>query len=156
MILAEFEGLALDAKTGDDVMLIKRTDNGTIVPIWIGSFEAFSIAIALAGVKPPRPLTHDLMLDIIEAMGGKVSRVVITGLKENTFYALIHIDRGDVETYVIDARPSDSIALAVRAGCAIYVSPELPTFDLENPESERDKQVAERLKKIDPEQLLDF
>jgi len=108
MIKVEFDCLAVDLKTGDHVMLIKRTDNSKIIPIWIGSYEAFSIALVLTGVKPPRPLTHDLTLDIIEAMGGKVTSIVISGIKENTYYALLHIERGDVENYVIYARPSDS------------------------------------------------
>lgn len=154
MVLAEFDGLALDKKSGDTVMLLKKTSDSTIVPIWIGGFEAFSIALALAGIKPPRPLTHDLLLDVIEAMGGKLTRVVISGLKEGVYYALIHIDRGDIETYVVDARPSDSVALALRANCPIYVAEEIPSVDLENPREDYEKELVERFRKIEPDELV--
>ncbi|MCD6595813.1 bifunctional nuclease family protein [bacterium] len=156
MIKVEFDCLAVDLKTGDHVMLIKRTDNSKIIPIWIGSYEAFSIALALTGVKPPRPLTHDLTLDIIEAMGGKVTSIVISGIKENTYYALLHIERGDVENYVIDARPSDSTAIALRAKCPIFASKDIGSFDLENPTDELEKEFADRLRKIKPEELIGF
>ena len=156
MIKAEFDCLAVDLKTGDHVMLIRRTDNSKIIPIWIGSYEAFSIALALTGVKPPRPLTHDLTLDIVEAMGGKVSSIVISGIKENTYYALLHIERGEVETYVIDARPSDSTAIALRAKCPIFVSEDIGAFDLDNPDDELSKEFANRLRKIKPEELIGF
>jgi len=156
MISAEFAGLKLDTKTGDTVMLIRRTDDSKVIPIWIGQPEAFSIAMALSGFKPPRPLTHDLLLSVVEAMGGKLSMVVISGLRENTYYALLHIDRGDVETYVVDARPSDSIALAVRAKCPIYVSEEVPAYSLDDPEDEIGQELVERLKDLNPEDFLNL
>ncbi len=156
MVLGEFAYLAIDLKTSDFVMVLRRLDSDRQLPIWIGNAEAFAIALAQADVKPPRPLTHDLLLDVIGALGGKLSRIVISGLKENTFYALLHIDRGDVETYVIDARPSDSVALALRAKCPIFISEDIETFDLESPTDEVERELAERLKRLEPGELFRF
>ncbi|RKZ31483.1 hypothetical protein DRQ33_07045 [bacterium] len=156
MLKGEFDSLAMDLKTGDYVMLIRRNNDERLIPIWIGSYEAFSIALGLTGVQPPRPLTHDLILNIIEAIGGEITSIVITGIRENTYFALIHIDRGEVESYVIDARPSDSTALAIRAGCPIFVSEEIESFDLDNPTDDLSKEFSERLRKITPEELIGF
>ena len=156
MIQGEFAYLATDVKNNEFVMVLRRNDNKRVLPIWIGSSEAFAIALAISGITPPRPLTHDLLLDVVTALGAKLSRVVISGLKESTFYALLHIERGEVETYVVDARPSDSVALALRAKCGIILSEEIETFDLEMPETELEKQLAERIRKIDPESMIGF
>lgn len=154
MIKGEFGYLGLDVKSNDFVMVLKRTDNGLHLPIWIGNSEAFAIAIVLAGIKPPRPQTHDLMNDIITSMGGKVSRIIVTGLKDSTYFALIHIDRGDVETYIIDARPSDSVALALRTKCDILINDEISCFDFDFPENDFEKELSERIKPIDPNEML--
>ncbi|MCD6417493.1 bifunctional nuclease family protein [bacterium] len=156
MVQGEFSFLATDVKNNEYVMIIKRKDNNRIIPIWIGSSEAFSIALVLAGLTPPRPLTHDLIVDIITALGAKLKRIVITGLKNSTFYALLHIERGDVETYVVDARPSDSIAIALRTKCEILISEDIETFDIEIPATEIERELAERLRKIDPKAMIRF
>ncbi len=149
-------GLAVDERTQSPILILKDKEEKRVLPIWIGSSEAFAIALAISGITPPRPLTHDLLLDVVTALGAKLSRVVISGLKESTFYALLHIERGEVETYVVDARPSDSVALALRAKCGIILSEEIETFDLEMPETELEKQLAERIRKIDPESMIGF
>jgi len=156
MIEAKFDALAIDLKTNDYVILIKCSNDYSVVPIWIGNAEAFSIAIALEGIKPPRPLTHDLTKDIITAMGGKLTRVVITGIRENTYYALLHIQRGEIEEYVIDSRPSDAIALALRTECQIFISGEIASYDLDNPTDDVSIRLSDRIRKIEPEEMLGF
>lgn len=156
MVEVEFEYLSIDVKTNDFVIILRRRDNGRQLPIWIGSAEAFSIAIAMVGIEPPRPMTHDLLIDVVTALGAKLARVVISGLRDSTFYALLHIERGDVETYVVDARPSDSIALALRAKCDIIMSDDIETFNLEFPDNETEKELSERLRKVEPQEMIGF
>ncbi len=123
MLKAKVENLGVDPNSGGVVVLL-RAENGKLLPIWIGALEGQNIAIALAGEKPPRPLTPDLLLSVLEMFGGKLSRVEITELKENTFYARLVVEHKGIE-YEIDARPSDAIALALRAGAPIYVDEKL-------------------------------
>ena len=97
------------------------------MPIAIGALEAQNIAIPIQGVNPPRPLTHDLLKSAIEALGGKIEEIVITDLKDNTYYAEIHIKQ-DGRLITLDARPSDAIALAVRCDMPIYIDIKLTEF----------------------------
>lgn len=105
---------------GQCVMVLEETDGPRLLPIWIGLYEGGSIGMALAGQKFPRPLTHDLLLGILEKVGTGVKKIVITELRDSTFYAEIHLER-DGRSFVMDARPSDSVALAVRQRCPIFV-----------------------------------
>lgn len=111
-------GLSTNPASGGAYALILKEVNGTRrLPIIIGASEAQSIALEMEGIKPPRPLTHDLMKNIIGAFGGELREIIIDELREGTFYAKISID-----SQVIDSRPSDAIALAVRYGVQIYVA----------------------------------
>ena len=101
------------------VLLRERAGEGRIVPIYIGAPEATAIALALDGVGTPRPMTHDLMRDIFEALSVDMERVVVTALQDKTFFAEIYLVH-DGETHIISSRPSDAIALAVRTGTPIY------------------------------------
>ena len=123
MLKAKVENLGVDPNSGGVVVLL-RAENGKLLPIWIGALEGQNIAIALAGEKPPRPLTPDLLLSVLELLGGKLKRIEITELKDNTFYARLIVENRGIE-YEIDARPSDAIALALRADAPIYVDEEL-------------------------------
>ena len=123
MLKAKVENLGVDPNSGGVVVLL-RAENGKLLPIWIGALEGQNIAIALAGEKPPRPLTPDLLLSVLDMLGGKLVRVEITELKDNTFYARLVIEHKGIE-YEIDARPSDAIALALRAEAPIYVDEKL-------------------------------
>jgi len=102
-------------------MVLEEVDGPRLLPIWIGLYEGGAIGMALAGQQFPRPLTHDLLLQFIRELGGEVQSVTITELKDSTFYAEIRVKKGEKET-IIDARPSDSVALAVRANCPILVN----------------------------------
>jgi bifunctional DNase/RNase len=132
---------------GAYALLLKESFGVRRLPIIIGSFEAQSIALEIEGIKPPRPLTHDLMKNIVDDLGGSVLEVFIDELRDNTFYAKIILEVSTL-TNTIDARPSDAIALAVRTGCQIFVSEDVmraasfvPSAD-EGEESEESFEIA--------------
>ena len=111
-------------------VLLADPDDKYILPIAIGPYEAQAIAISLSGSNPPRPLTHDLLKSLCDAMGGIVDQIVVTGIKEGVYYAEVHIQHNSKVT-VVDSRPSDAIALAVRCLCPIYMAPRLVEFTVE-------------------------
>lgn len=116
----EIEGLVRDNRE-NPIVLLKSTENDDVLPIWIGHAEALSIELQLQGKSFDRPLTHDLLKTAIESLGATVAKVAVTELRDNTFFAKVFLQRDD-EVFVIDARPSDSIALAVRTKSPIFVS----------------------------------
>jgi bifunctional DNase/RNase len=119
-------GMRLDVSTGTPVVqLVEKADRGRELPIWIGPFEAQAIALELQGVPPPRPLTHDLMKQLVERLGAKLNRVVIEDLRDSTYIATVHLDGPGGGGVKVDARPSDAIALALRLRGPILVSEEL-------------------------------
>lgn len=154
MIEAKVNGLALDMVTNSPVVILSSSDSSErLLPIWIGHYEALAIAMELSGVASRRPLTHDLLKLVITNMGGRVKKIEVTELKEQTFYAKIYIETNGSITE-IDARPSDSIALALKTKVPLYVAEDLfqlkrgdkKTPDLSDPEA-----LKERLKRINPE-----
>src|SRR3972149_9481089 len=128
MLEVKLEGLALDMTTNTPVVILAPSEIKKVLPIWIGHAEAWAIAMELSGVSSKRPLTHDLLKRTVESLGGQVEKVEITELREQTFYAVIYIACNG-EVYQIDARPSDSIALALKTGSAIYVNEDLFSID---------------------------
>ena len=112
--------LLIDPITNMPIIVLRDQEGGRILPIWVGVFEANAIALQIENVETPRPMTHDLLKEMVGALGGLVERIVVCELKENTFYASIHLGtaRGAV---VVDARPSDAIALALRTRSKIFV-----------------------------------
>jgi len=144
-------GLTVDPYTNTPIVLLKDPEGEDVVPIWIGFFEASAIATQLEKIKLARPMTHDLMKNILEALGAKVLRIEVTDLRENTYYALIHIEF-DGQCYEIDSRPSDAIALALRVGAPIYVSEEViqKSKRVESP-PEEEKALDELLEQVDEE-----
>lgn len=114
-------GVRVEMPTSKPIVLLRERDGNRCVPIWIGAPEATAIAYAQQGVTPPRPLTHDLMVDVLSGLGHALSRVVITSMQEHIFYAELVID-GDRH---ISSRSSDAIALALRADVPIYVDEEI-------------------------------
>ena len=117
--------LGIDSSTQSPIVILKEKDGERYLPIWIGPSEASAIATELAGVKFSRPLTHDLMKTLVRALHGTLSQVVIGALKNNTYYAQVFVRNGDEDVVAIDARPSDSIALALRLNAPIFASEEL-------------------------------
>ncbi|MFN0088267.1 MAG: bifunctional nuclease family protein [Blastocatellia bacterium] len=132
----KIRSLLVDPTTNSPIVLLKELEGEAILPIWVGPFEANSIASEIEKTAPQRPMTHDLLRNVITQMGGVVRKVVVTELRENTFYAVIEVDnRG--ETVLLDSRPSDAIALALRVDCPIYIREEVFELSRRN-ESEED------------------
>ena len=125
LIKVELSRIIIDEKRQDQVIVLKEKDGERQIPIVIGFMEASSIKIKISGVDVPRPMTHDLLLQVIESLGGRLERVVIDKLVNNTFYAKLELKAKDGTVSSIDARPSDSIALAVRSKAPMYVSEEV-------------------------------
>ena len=114
LIEMTIKGLMLDPITNTPIVILKDKEGDRVLPIWVGLFEANAIALQIENVATPRPMTHDLLRNIITDLDGRVDRIVVSDLKENTFYAVVHLTvRG--ERVAVDARPSDAIALALRA-----------------------------------------
>ena len=128
MVPVRIASLALDPRSSQPVVILKPLDDGAgagkLLPIWIGHPEATAILLALEGTEPPRPLTHDLMKNMLEALDSYVERVEITRVEDGTFFAAVTL-RAEERTRIIDARPSDSIALAIRMGAPIFVAEEV-------------------------------
>ena len=119
------KGLMVDPITNMPIVILRDKDGQKVLPIWVGVFEANAIALQIENVTPQRPMTHDLLRNLIIEMGAEVSRVVVTELRDNTFFAVIEMRNGDGEAISLDARPSDAIALALRADCPIFVNEEV-------------------------------
>ena len=126
MIEVTVEKLGLDSSTNSYVVILREKGGNRLLPIWIGQPEAESIVMEINGVRPPRPLTHDLCKRLITRLGGSLRRVQITKVQENTYYAELHISRGE-DVIQVDARPSDSIAIALRLSAPIYAQESLLT-----------------------------
>jgi bifunctional DNase/RNase len=121
----KIRAIMMDPNTGSPIIILKDVDSEAMLPIWVSNDTAEAIAREIEKIVPPRPLTHDLMRNFITLMGAHVERVVITELRDSTFYAVIEIQDQNGSTFKIDARPSDSIALALRVDCPIFVDEEV-------------------------------
>lgn len=124
-IEVKIRGLMMDPSNGTPIIILKDVDSDTMLPIWVGAYEANAIALEIEKIAPQRPLTHDLLRNLITEMGARVERVVVTELRDNTFFAVIEMRNSENEVLTLDARPSDAIALALRADCPIYVNSEV-------------------------------
>ncbi len=120
-IRMEIKGLMLDPSSNTPIVILRDQQSRIFLPIWIGVFEANAIALRIEGIEPPRPMTHDLLYASFRELGAKVRRITISELKDNTFYALISVRHASGELLSIDSRPSDAIALALRAEAPIFV-----------------------------------
>jgi bifunctional DNase/RNase len=124
MIKMEIKGLLMDPVSNMPVVILRDRDDGMFLPIWVGIFEANAIALEMEKIATPRPMTHDLLKNVLAELGFQVERVVITELKDNTFYARIRLTHGDA-SWDVDSRPSDAIALALRSKAEIFVEEEV-------------------------------
>jgi len=122
LVAMSIKGLMLDPVSNSPIVVLKDDDEKFFLPIWVGIFEANAIALQLENVSTPRPMTHDLLRDMIAQLGGRVSRIVINDLRDSTFFAQIRLVISGDRTLEIDARPSDAIALALRTEAPIYVA----------------------------------
>lgn len=114
------KGLRVDPITNMPIVVLRERDGERVLPIWVGVFEANAIALQIESVQTPRPMTHDLLKSVIDELGARLERIVVTELKDNTFYATLRL-RSPKGSLALDARPSDAIALALRSGARIFV-----------------------------------
>ncbi|MDH3627887.1 MAG: bifunctional nuclease family protein [Acidobacteriota bacterium] len=152
----KIKGLMIDPVSNMPIIVLRSEDGNTVLPIWVGIFEANAIAIQMENIVSPRPMTHDLLKNVIDGLDAEIERVVITDLKENTFYATIHIrNRNGEGSLLVDARPSDAMALALRANAVIQV--EETVLDKSTTDDSTSAQETERLRRwletVDPEEL---
>jgi uncharacterized protein len=120
----KIRGLMMDPVSNMPVVVLKETEGAGILPIWVGIYEANAIALEIEKVQTPRPMTHDLLKNVLSGLNVHVNKVVVSDLKEDTFYALIWMER-DGQLMSVDSRPSDALALALRLDCPIFVEDEV-------------------------------
>jgi bifunctional DNase/RNase len=149
------KGLMVDPITNMPIIILRDEEGQRVLPIWVGIFEANAIALQIENIATPRPMTHDLLRNVIQDLNGSVQKVVVCDLKENTFYALIYL-RVNGEAVAVDARPSDAIALALRARAPIFVEDTVidnaKTVDLA-PEKGDSERLQKWLESLDPDDL---
>ena len=153
LIEMKVKNLAFDLSKSGAMVFLEEMKGKRTLPIWIGIFEANAIALELRKISTARPMTHDLILNIIKGLEAEATKIVVTELKDNTFYATIHINtkEGEIE---IDSRPSDAIAVALRVGTPIYVNEEVINQagrSEETKEGNKTEEFMEWLKKLDPD-----
>jgi bifunctional DNase/RNase len=117
----KIRGLMVDPSTQQPIVILKDLEGNTVLPIWVGLFEASAIALEVEKATTARPMTHDLLRNLIQGLNAQVQRVVVSELRNDTFFAVIWLEQGG-EMITIDARPSDALALALRSDCPIFVS----------------------------------
>ncbi len=134
-VSVEFEALFVDPRQGSPVVVLREVQGNLILPIWIGPFEAQAIALALGGVRPPRPMTHDLLVSVVQQLGAKLTRLEIHSLEEGTFFSRLVLDPAGIAaasagrfadgSVLIDSRPSDGLALALRMRAPVVLAREV-------------------------------
>jgi bifunctional DNase/RNase len=154
-IAMTIKGLMVDPVTNMPIIILRDEAGGRVLPIWVGIFEANAIALQIENITTPRPMTHDLLRNVIRDLNGTVQKIVVCDLRDNTFYALIYVAIGEDVT-AIDARPSDAIALALRASAPIFVE-ESVIDNAKTVDVGTERADAERLQKwlegLDPDEL---
>jgi bifunctional DNase/RNase len=155
LIEMHIKGLMLDPVTNVPIVVLKDADNQRVLPIWVGPVEANAIALQIENVSPPRPMTHDLFRQAISALGAVVTRVLITELKGSTYYAYLELLR-DGQRQFIDTRPSDALAIALRVGAPVFVTPAVldQARSLEVSSEQADQERLQRwLESLDPDEM---
>ena len=156
LIEMTIKGLMVDPITNLPIVILKDKGGDRVLPIWVGIFEANAIALQIENIATPRPMTHDLLRNVITDLEGRVDRIVVSDLKENTFYAVIHLTvRG--ERVAIDARPSDAIALALRTHSPILVEENVidnaKAVDFSSTDRADNDRLQKWLESLDPDAL---
>lgn len=147
-------GLALDPVSNMPIIILRDEEERRSLPIWVGIFEANAIALELEKISTPRPMTHDLIKNLLESVEAKVEKIVVNDLRDNTFFALIHLRLGD-EEITVDSRPSDAIALALRVGAPIFVDEDVvkraKSVEVAPKEADDQEKLKEWLENLKPE-----
>jgi bifunctional DNase/RNase len=148
------KGLMMDPVTNMPIVVLRDEAGERTLPIWIGMFEAHAVALQLENSGSPRPMTHDLLKHAIEALGGTVTEVHITDVRDGTFYALIYLNANG-DQVVVDSRPSDALALALRTRAPVYVAEHVlaDTRPLETPTSQDTERLQHWLESLDPDEM---
>jgi len=141
----KIRGLMMDPVTNMPIVILKDLDGNLVLPIWVGVYEANAIALEIEKVTPPRPMTHDLIKNLLMGLGGGVRKVVVSDLQDDTFYAMIWVERNG-EMIAIDSRPSDALAVALRLDCPIYVEDDVLSSS-KNVAAVSDKANSEELRR---------
>ena len=149
------KGLMIDPVTNMPIVILRDEDGQRTLPIWVGPVEANAIALQIENVAPPRPMTHDLLKNLLEDLGGRLVRVIISDLKESTFYAYLEIDRAG-ERLFVDSRPSDALALSIRTKAPVFVETQVldraRSVDVSSDEADRER-LQRWLESLDPDDL---
>jgi bifunctional DNase/RNase len=150
----KIRGLMVDPSTNMPIVLLKDPQSEALLPIWVGLYEANAIALEVEKSQTPRPLTHDLLKNLIHGLNAHVQRVVVTELRDDTFYAVIWMEQNG-EVVALDSRPSDALALALRTDCPIFVDEEVlrAAKVLPNPEQASSQDVRKWLESLNDEDL---
>ena len=150
------KGLTVDRATNMPIILLRDKDGDRVLPIWVGCAEANAIAMQIENVSVPRPMTHDLLKNVIQDLHGDIKKIVVYDLKENTFYAMIYVLTNG-EVVAIDSRPSDAIALALRVKAPIFVEEEIitkaKTSPMGGPEELQAEHLQRWLESLEPDEL---
>ena len=147
MIEMKVMGIALDTRTGSPIVVLHDMDNRKALPIWIGSAEASAIIRKIENISVSRPMTHDLIIQIVEKMGGNIDRIEINDVEKETYYANIYLTK-DNEEIVIDARPSDAIAIAIRVDAPIYVTANVLANGSVSCDAAKDEEEAQEFRNL--------
>lgn len=153
MIELQLVGVRVELPTNQPIVLLKETEGERYLPIWIGAVEATAIAFGMQGIATARPMTHDLMRDLLQGLGVEVHRILITELKEGTFYAEIHMTNNGSDV-VVSSRPSDAIALAVRMGLPLFANEDVleeASIVVNDDEEQEVEKFREFLEQVSPE-----
>ncbi|OYW04274.1 MAG: hypothetical protein B7X11_03145 [Acidobacteria bacterium 37-65-4] len=155
LIEMAIKGLMMDPITNLPIVILKDTDGQRVLPIWVGAVEANAVALQIENAAPPRPLTHDLIRSILIELGAELTRVVIHDLRDSTFFAYLEL-RHNGDTTLVDVRPSDALALALRAKAPVFVHPRVleraSSTDISAEEADQDR-LQRWLESLDPDDL---
>lgn len=155
LIEVKIGALIMDPNSNSPIVVLKGVDTETVLPIWVGAFEANAIALEIEKIVPQRPMTHDLIRNLITELGLSVSRVIISDLRENTFYAVIELVDGEGRLVTLDARPSDAIAIALRADSAIFAEQKVLDISAASSRPETEPEADEAAGSEDWPELID-
>ena len=155
LIEMQIKGLMMDPVTGVPIVILRNADNQRVLPIWVGPVEANAIALQIENVTPPRPMTHDLLKNLLTEIDSRVQRVVITALRGNTFYAYLDIERQGTRV-LVDARPSDALAVALRSRAPVFVDEavldQASSVEVSNEQADRER-LQRWLESLDPDDM---
>jgi bifunctional DNase/RNase len=155
LIEMQIKGLMLDPATSVPIIILRDADGGRVLPIWVGPAEANAIALQIENLAPPRPMTHDLLRNLLTALGATLVRIVISDLRGSTFHAYLAIEAGG-QGILVDARPSDAIALALRTGTPVFahasVLDQARSLEVSSEQADQER-LQKWLESLDPDDL---